>query len=784
MSISLNTGLRALLSARYVLDTIGHNIANANTPGYSRQNVQLSTAIPVNIGGLLIGSGVSTDQIQRSVDQLLGRRIQGQQSVMGSLQSRLGGLSQLESLFGEPGPGGLGQLLDGFFSSVSELSTAPDDSVLQTGLAQAALAMTERFNEIGNSLATAGIDAEAEIEARIESANMYAAEIATLNQQIGEVESGGLPANDLKDQRDLLLGKLSELVDTKTVDGPNGSVRVMVSGNTLVSSGRAHRMEVTKDTNGLLQVQLEGSTGNLPVEGGAIGGLLELSRELAPELRSRLDELAHQMILNANRVHSTGVPADGAFTNLVSSNVLEDFDQDGKVTDELLSNAGLPFDVTNGSVYVNVVDEATGSLEKHRIDISQTHTTVQDFLDSLNAISNVSAGLDAQGHVRITSSSGHGFDFSRRIDTHPDSAGTFGSGQASLGTGAQGPFALADGDTLDITVNSGGTPLSFQISFAQGDFFQTSQATADEIAAAINADPNAQTSGVVASSVDGRVFLQTAGTGANVEFTIDGGSSVAALGWTGQVGTLVTGSDNSVDVEIGGSYSGSADATYTFVPNMDGTIGTTPGLAVEVFDASGQLVATLDVGEGYVPGTELNIANGITAQFGLGDLSATNNDLFAVDLVVDSDTSDVLVALGLNSLFEGHDASTISLREDIQHDPSLISTSISGASGDNRLLLDLLSLEEADIAGLEGESLGGFYGGLVSDLGFQVATTSGAFEANDVLIQSLQQRRDQISGVNVDEELIDLLAYEQSFAAAAQYITVVNQIGDEILSLI
>jgi len=468
-NISLNTGLRALLSARYVLDTIGHNLANAATPGYSRQHVQLSAGLPLNVGGVLIGSGVNTERVQRSVDQLLGRRILSQQSVMGGLSSQLGGLSELEALFGEPGPGGLGELLDGFFSGVSELSTSPQDSVLQTGLAQSALAMTERFNELGRHLSGAGTDAEAEVETRVESVNMYAAEIARLNLEISETEASGLPANDLQDQRDLLLGKLSELVDVQTVDGPNHSIRVMVSGNTLVSAGNAQRMDVERDSTGALQVKLDGSTGYLPVQGGAIGGLLELSREFAPELRSRLDELARQMILNVNRVRSPGIPADGPFTTLVASNALTDFDQDGNVTDELLSNAGLPFDVRNGSLYVNVVEEATGNLERRRIDISMTHTTVRDFLDELDSISNLRADLDAQGRVRITAGSGYGFDFSRRVDAHPDTAGTFGGGRASLGTGAEGPFALADGDTLDFTVNAGGTPVSFQLTLDQGD---------------------------------------------------------------------------------------------------------------------------------------------------------------------------------------------------------------------------------------------------------------------------------------------------------------------------
>jgi hypothetical protein len=105
-----------------------------------------------------------------------------------------------------------------------------------------------------------------------------------------------------------------------------------------------------------------------------------------------------------------------------------------------------------------VRDEASGALEKHEIEISATHTTVQDFLDELNALPHIAASLDAGGRLRISADSGFGFDFSRRIDADPDPAGLFGGANATLGTGAAGPFALADGDTLSLTVSNGGPP--------------------------------------------------------------------------------------------------------------------------------------------------------------------------------------------------------------------------------------------------------------------------------------------------------------------------------------
>ena len=784
-SIGLNTGLKALLSARYLLDTLGHNIANANTPGYSRQRVQLGSSLPVQLGSLLIGTGVDAGRVERSVDELLARRIQGQRTLLGSLDAQRGGLSQFEALFAEPGEDGLASLLDGFFASLSQLSTAPTDSILRTGAVQATESLTARFRDLSRSLSESSADAMADVAVRVAEVNELAGEIVRLNQEIGETESVSLAANDLRDRRDQALSRLSELVDATVVDGPNGAVRVLVAGNTLVGSARAHAMSVVTDASGTRGVRIQGAEGFVPVQGGEIGGLLRLGGELAPGYRARLDRLARGLILEANRVHSTGLPAGGAFDTLLGASVLQDFDRDGRVLDELLSNAGLPFEVGEGSLYVNVsADGAGGALEKHRIDISATHTTVQDFLDELNSIEHLSASVDATGRLRISADAGYGFDLSRRMDPDPDPAGLFGGTRPTLGAGAAGPFALADGDTLALTVDNGGTPVPLSLTFAAADFQEISAATAEELAAAINAAPQAQASGVRASALEGRLFLQSLSSGANVSFTLTGGTAVGALGWTGLVGASIQGQANSVDARLSGAYTGASDERYVFRPTSDGTVGTTQGLQVEVFDRAGNLVTTLDVGAGYLPGTELEVAHGIRVRFGLGELSATHGDLFAADAVADSDSSDVLVALGLNTLFTGTSAADIAVRTDIADDPGRLAVSLTGEAGDGGLLLELLGVERASSSALDGTTVGRFWGELASDVGFEAALADSALASSSAVLESLEQRQAAISGVNVDEELVDLLAYEQSFAAAAQYLTVVNQLGEELLSLI
>ncbi len=215
----------------------------------------------------------------------------------------------------------------------------------------------------------------------------------------------------------------------------------------------------------------------------------------------------------------------------------------------------------------------------------------------------------------------------------------------------------------------------------------------------------------------------------------------------------------------------------------DGLIGSTAGLQVEVVDREGRTVATLDVGAGYSPGTELTLPGGLAVSFTFGELSATNNDAFVQNLIADSDTSDVLAAFGLNSLFVGTDAATFGVRDAIVEDPFLLSTSGGGDAGDNKTLLRLLDLQHKDADGLA-TSFSDFHGNSVGRVGFEVRSADNAAEAERFLADSLTARREQVSGVNVDEELVNLILYEQAFTAASRFIQTISAVTDEVMNLL
>lgn len=778
MSLGLNIGLRALLTSQSGLDVVGQNITNANTPGYSRQEVGLVTAPSLRTGsGLVMGTGVSADSIRRTVDDLLNARMLPQMGSIGRLDARLYGMEQVDLFLGEGSANGVGASLENFFARLSALSISPDDAVLRSDAVSAAGSFATGLNEVDANLKGMEQDLVSRLETQVRQVNALAQRISSLNDNIRKSEVVPGEANDLRDSRDQAARDLAELIDVQVSFDGAGSMRVIASGGLLVHPGGFAELEVGR-VNDQVQVSIDGGVGALRVRGGSVGGTLDLLQNFIPQFQDDIDGLAHRFALEVNRAHSTGIPQDGPFHALKAANAIVDRDQDGLLGDELLSNSGLPFEIQDGELFVNVTNEATGGLTRHRIGIDASHTTAGQFVSELNAIQNIAATLDADGRVTILADVGFGFDFSARLNPNPDGVGSLGGGRASLGTATTAPFALTTGDTLQLQGLAG----PFTVTIQPGALAVDGAATAEEVAAALNADPNLAAGGLTASAVGDALVLQTSGAGAAESFQVLGGSALGALGWT--AGTTVTGSDTSTDIAITGSYAGSENDQLTIRPNQDGVVGTTPGLKLDVFDSSGARVAQVDVGAGYVPGQGVEILDGIQIEVGFGQLSATDNDVMVLDVTADSDTSDVLPALGLNSFYGGSTAADLSVRADIVKDPSLLAASSTGAPGDGGVLAQLLEVQQASIDEFNGVSLAERLGEITIGVGLEISNATDAVEAEQFLLDGLEARRDAVSGVNVDEELVRMIEFEQAYNAASQYIRVVSELSEQLMTLV
>lgn len=776
MTLGLNIGLKGIQSSQRALETLGHNISNANTPGYSRQTLDLRASRPLDQVGVIVGSGVDAEGVRRIADDVLNRRLVDQAGVVARYEGLTEILATLESLFSEPGDSGVSAAYDGFFEAVSALSSNPGDSVLRGAMVDAAESLTSSFNQLMTGITELADDSLAQAEALSSGVNDLAEQVASLNVEIGQFESGGGVANDLRDQRDLALIELAALIEIDVQPKPSGVVHVLVEGQLLVGSSQSYEVNAEVDEDGVSVLRLEGGTRTISPSGGELGGIQHFIDEILPDLQSDLEGIVRATILEVNRAHSVGITQDGGFTSLVSAFALGSEGADALLA-EPLANLDLDFPVQDGQLRINVSNDSTGDLVAHLIDIDPEVMTVAGLIDAISEIPNIQAGLDSAGRLSVNANSGYRFDFSARLDPNPDDVGSFGSGKASVVASNAGPYSFNDGDTLDLTGALG----PFTVTLDAADFEDITAVTAEELATVLGQSSQMGAGQISAVAVGDQLVLQSVTAGSAATFTINGGSASTVLGFA--AGTTTVGSDTPVNPLLSGAYTGEGNHNWTFRPTGDGTIGSTPDLQVEVIDELGQAVATLNVGDGYAPGTDLTVADGVSVRFDFGQISATDGDVFHTSVMEDSDTADLLVAVGLNAFFQGGSAETFAVAQSVLDDPSLIAASGTGATGDNGMLLSLLQLQDAELDSVGG-TLTEVYGGVVSSVGSEVAGSQDRLTTEEGLYQSLEERRQAVAGVNVDEELVDMIRFEQAFGAAARYINVVQELGNTLLSLL
>lgn len=779
----LGAGLKALTAARLGMQTAGNNISNANTPGYSRQRVLSASDVPFfAANGQQIGSGVRISSISRLVDAGVDQRIRAQLALFGEAEIAQTRLQEIEGIFNEPG-GGISAVLGDLFGSISALQTDPSDRALRGGVIQSGRSLAESFNLSATRLSNLAESSFAEVTALTRQVNQQAEAIARLNSQIIALEANGSSANDLRDNRGQLLKEISGVVETRAIERESGSLDILVGGHLLVSGDRSSAMTAVRSESGRTELRSGRNDAPVTLTGGRIKALIDQEAGEVPGYLGRLDELAREMILGFNRIHSTGVPRAGAFRNLRSHYGAVDGDGDGTRGDEFLSQAGFPFEIERGELYVSISNDATGDLERHRIAIDPTTMSLIDVAAAIDGIEHVSASVDPTGRLRVTASNGYGFDFSSRIDPNPDTFGSLGGTNPTLGSGREGPFDLS-GNTfpasLTVTTGTLAAPVTTTVTLDRSDFVNPAAATAAELAAAINSDLGSQGT---AADVGGRLMIRSDIGGKDSQLSVADVAPGTLAADLGLPGITATGQASGVEITASGAYTGDENGRFTFVPSGDGTIGASPDLSLDVYDQNGILVSTLAVGAGYSPGEVLEVADGISISLGPGTISASAQQAFSLDTVADSDTSDFLVGIGLNSFFHGETAATISVNPELSANADLFAAGRSGAAGDAANLAQLIALRETQLDGLNSSSIETFYTDIVGDLGFDAAAADTTLRSQDALLRELETQREAISGVNLDEEMLDLTRYQQSYDAAARFISVVQEMTDTLISL-
>lgn len=422
---AIQIGRTALTASQVGLQTAGNNLANATTPGYSRQVAYFSPASSQFLGnGITVGRGVTTDAIRRQVDAALQSRLYNGISDQSSAQHRAGVFSAVESTVGELSDNDLSSEMSSFFNVWSERAnlTKSSSSVVQQGDKLAAMIRRQR-----ETLGELREQIDGQLGAAVSRADGLMAQIATLNGQISAAEVGGAEATTLRDQRDNAIAQLAELMDVNVVDRGREGVNVLVGSTPIVTGADSAGLTMRRETiDGEVRVVV--STRERPVdlvpESGQIGSMLATRTTAVDEMTATLDRLSAQLIFQTNRLHSTGVNnpgltfASGTLKVAVADRTLAMNDPANR------SFSSLPFAAQTGGFTVTVKNPSTGQTQTVRINVdldglnasglpgTGDDTTIDDIRASLDGIDGLSATFTADGRLSITADAGVEFAFS------------------------------------------------------------------------------------------------------------------------------------------------------------------------------------------------------------------------------------------------------------------------------------------------------------------------------------------------------------------------------------
>ena len=232
---------------------------------------------------------------------------------------------------------------------------------------------------------------------------------------------------------------------------------------------------------------------------------------------------------------------------------------------------------------------------------------------------------------------------------------------------------------------------------------------------------------------------------------------------------------------LGGVFNGDSNDRHSFTFSSNGTVGVTPGLQLRVTDQAGNTITTLDVGQGYEAGTPLRIGNGLTVSLSAGTVAS--GDSFSSQVVGAPDTAGMLSALGLNTFFTGQDATTLKVSAELIANADRLATSRSGQPGDTTNLQRLIGLRDTPTMTGDSETFSDFFHQILSDIGTDVRSLTEAHETNQLLTDRLNATRQSVSGVDINEEMVNLLKFQRMFQVASRYINAVNEALDSLLAI-
>jgi len=813
----LEMGRRAMDYFRRGMETAGHNIANADVEGYSRQRVEASTTEPYTVPGmsrpeipLQIGTGVKVDAIVRLRDAFLDAQYSEEASLQGYWEALEQAIDNIELFVNEPAGEGLSSALNAFWSALEELQKRPENSAAREGVIQSAQSLTVFLSQLAQNYDQYRVSLNNDLKLSVEEANALIDQIAALNGTIAEIQAVGGNPNDLLDRRDLLVDKLSLLLDVSvasTTDQVDGDFKIDLHGKTLVQGTQSRH---------LVLVSIAGNEGyyDVQVEDNLFDQVSDPSVLLAT-VEQRAAEAVHSVQVKrlaaetAWKVGSTSGLSNitspdqalnlrGSFGLQVSSggvikSSISFADSGGRV----LGTPG-PGEPTEYSFRL-----AAGGFES--VITVEWNGTTWDISDNLNSSHTLDAGSDLElGDLEDFINTYYSSDLDASVDSSRLVLESVDHNLISI-TDIKGGLAskmgLADeGKAVTIDV-------------VEGDTLQTIANKINSAYAAASGSPSAPEEWLNASvkeSIYGSYYLELESHVVGEAYRInvlgdEGGSFYAAqnLGLVDSGGKtgVIEAAEDALFLFDGREYLSSSNAfkdARRITPD-DGYAASTleevsPGVRLTLQSTGDTSITVLH----HVKGGKI-----------LGLLEARDDvilshldsfDELAYRLVLEfnaihraghgmgdnAELTGISFFKPLPSLAGA--AEGLSVNGALVEDSSLIAaasgdgTGHSVGSGDGSNALRMAQLKQSKILKGRSASFNEFYESFIAALGAQGQRTRTMADNQRALMNQIDAQRQSVMGVNIDEEMMDIIKFQQAFNAIARYVTTIDEMLDVIVN--
>ena len=718
------------------MNTVSQNVANVNTPFYNSEN-PIETEAPAVVGSpYTYGTGVNVNQIQRTTNDFVQSEVNNETAQNSYYTTLYQGLDQIQNLFNDQTGSGFSSQISQFFNDFQNVANNPSNTSQRTALLSDAQSLTGSINNAYTTIMNTVSSTNTSINGVIPQINSLTSQIAGLNQQITYALNAGSNANELQDQQMQAINSLSKLVNISYYTNNNGKTNISLGNVPLVSSDSSFNLSTQVDPSNAanLDVMWTGPDGSAQsitsqVTGGSLGAYVNIEQTAAPSYISQLNSLAAAVTDNVNSLQYNGYGLDGSTGNYFFKPDLT------TAATTIAGSGGTP--VTDATISTGTVTNPA--------DLTGDSYTISTTGGGVFTVTNTTTG-NPVSNVAVSSTTNQygqnvytiGFDGVSVNITSTSTAGTPGT------TPANSAYAPANGDTFAVQQNT----------------------TNPAFTMAVN--PNLTTSQIAAASA-----VSTAVNPANTgNATISAGSVINPTDVTN--GTTIANSNEGGQYTIqytpGGTgqiVNGVANSNYNFTATNT-TTGKTQYLNITpTTNSSGQSEYSVFFGN------QTDVSGVTSAQnFHItitGTLQA--NDSFTANVLSPSSSSLVSNGSNLNSNYLT--SMTVS---------DMASAGLSG-NNENALALGALQNNNLPINGTS-STIPDYYSNIVSNIGTQSQSANTNYTNSTSVLTNLQNQLSSSVGVNMNQQMTNLVNYQNSYQAAAAITSSVQAIMTALLSTV